>query len=32
MEYLSLESEYLISLLISAVRGERVPAAPEGIN
>lgn len=32
MEYLSPESEYLISLLKSAVRGERAPAAPEDID
>lgn len=32
MDYLSPESEYLISLLKSAVRGESVPAAPEDID
>lgn len=32
MKYLSPESEYLISLLKSAVKGGNVPAAPEGMD
>ena len=32
MKYTSLESEYLVSLLKSALKGEATPSVPEGLD